>query len=463
MKFDKKSGYYYKERIISSRKYLLINPPVIDTIELNKHNYFDPGPIGLLRVANYLYSHGNHIKFFDFDPVIERKVKWTDVRVSFFRKKLLYYFGKSFEEMVQELSNVEPPDEIFVASYMTFSCGAFPKLFKILKGLFPDAKIILGGTVANLLPQEMKKIGFEVHIGSFEEADSFYPLYEIMEKLPKFSTLRLTKGCPKNCSYCAVPFLEGKKIKNFGFERLKKEFDHSLNLGFKRFIFWDANILYAKKDLWKFLDYLARKKPDAKVDLHYGIDFEYLDNHTFDKIDKANIVKYIVVPLESSVKKIYGERFHKRKDHLEIIDKKIKELKKRGYHVGFYVIAGMPDQTIEGVLETLLFGLIRGCEPYIMPFTLIPGTEEYEKYKPLLKGKTLEETNPNLFPFSSKFKFKHFQDIYDIFHNTFLCKNNRGHYFLYKHLEKRVINLKSRKKVLKLFRKMLYLSEVFQK
>ncbi|MFW9877772.1 MAG: radical SAM protein [Candidatus Thorarchaeota archaeon] len=460
MKFKQEKGYFYKKKSDSAKKYLLINPPIVDTEELFLHNRYDPGPIGLLRVANYLYTKNNYIRFFNFayeknldkgvrwmflpkrlknDPYIPRglynwknRIRWKKMKVGHFRWKQLFYFGKPFSTFIKEAKNIDPPDEILIGSCMTYSCGAFPKLLKLLKELFPKSKIVLGGFTATLLLDEMKKMGFDnVHVGSYKEADNFPPLYEIMDILPKKAVLRLTKGCPRNCSYCAVPAIEGRKITNFGFKQLREQFIHLYNLGFRVFIFWDANILYAKKELKMFFDYLVKNKYDVKIDLHYGLEYNLLDDDTLKLFDYEIMIRRVIVPLESSIKDIYEGRFHKCKNHLKNIDNSIKKLRRMRYKIGFFVLAGMPRQTLDDLLKTILYGHLRGCKSIIMPFSIIPKTEEYSRYKHLVEGKCLEETNPNLFPYASMdIRFKDLQDIIDIFHGTTLQKSSIGFYYL---------------------------------
>jgi len=464
VRLDPKTGYYIKRKKKTSKKYLLINPPVSGTIEFRFHNNkFSPGPVGLLRVANYLYSNNNYVRFFDFNPVFIRRSKWKRVRVSLFRTKQLFYFGKKIKEMEDNIRGIEAPDEILFGSYMTYSCSFFKILIRRLRKLYPHAKIVFGGPVANLIPKEMQAIGFDkVHAGPYNNADEYYPLYDIMDKLPEYATLRLTKGCPKNCSYCAVPLIEGRMIRNFGYKKLKNEFNHFMKLGFKKFTFWDANILYAKKDIYKFLDYIAAKKLDIEIDFQYGLDFQLLDDEMINKFEKANLLKYTVVPLESSIKSTYKKRFHKTNQHLVNIDNNIKRLQKNGYFLGFYVILGMPKQKVDEILETLYYGLVRGCEAYLMPFSLIPKTEEYKKYKHLLKNKRLDETNPNLFPFRSHLaSFNDCQEIFDIFHMKILVKK-KDVYFLYNFRDNSILPLGKPKfyhrpyKIINKFSKLVY-------
>jgi len=447
MNFDQESRYYYKNKSASARKCLLINPPVIDTRELFMHNKFDPGPIGLLRVANYLYENNQYIKFFDFVPEKSRlntiglpsqknlwknRIEWKKVQVDRNKLKRLYYFGKSFDTFATSVGNIDPPDEIFIGSCMTYSCGAIRDLVTVLRRIFPKAKLVFGGFAATLLYEQIKEMGFDhVHVGPYEKADSYPPLYELMDTLPRRAVLRLTKGCPRNCSYCAVTDLEGNRIVNFGFEQLKDHFDHLYGLGFREFAFWDSNILFAAKDLKTFLDYLSDNNFDVLLDFHYGIEFTCLNEQTVELFDRDIIWRFIQVPLESTKRHLYEDRFHKGKDHLKNIDGLIGMFKRMRYELGFYVLMGMPEQTLDDILETIAYGHSLGCRSIIMPFSMIPMTEEYKKYSHLIEGKSLDDINPSLFPFSSgQMSFKDLQTVFHLFHGTKICKARAGFYYL---------------------------------
>lgn len=457
MNFNKETGYYSKKKNCNGERYLLINPPIIDTIEHNQHVLFNPGPIGLLRVANYLISNNNNINFYDFKPIFKNRKPWKKIKLKN-NNKLLFRFGTSIKKMKNKLRNISIPDKILISSYMTYSFGAVPEIISVLKKMFPLTKIIIGGPAARLVGEKLYDYGVdEIDFNkSYYDADNFLPLYEIMEKKPKFGVLRLTKGCPNNCSYCAVSFIEGNRVINFGYDNLIKEFNHLYFIGFRTFTFWDSNILYRKKDLIFFLKYIKKRRLKVKIDLHYGIDFNLLDNEILDVFDKTNAIKYFTIPIESSIKSYYFDRFKRNKNHIDSIKNKVKDLVKRNYFLSFYVIMGMPDQNLDDILESILFGLKMGAVAYLMPFSLIPYTEEFNKYKNIIKDKDLSETNPNLYPFlNNNINYKDLTIIHKYFHVSRLKKNKFGEYYLEKGLfHKKKISLNKNYILIK-FKKLL--------
>jgi len=57
----------------------------------------------------------------------------------------------------------------------------------------------------------------------------------------------------------------------------------------------------------------------------------------------------------------------------------------------FYVLVGMPEQSLESIVNSCELAWELGGKPIILPFTPIPCTEEYENYRHLIEGKDLED------------------------------------------------------------------------
>lgn len=421
-----KNGYIFKKNKVSfaPKSYLLINPPVEDTIEyrvFSKYAY----PVGLLRIAHYLLDKGHKINFIDFNPSHSRAKFSRRIKCGDGRLKNLYYYGASYKKFKEKINLIPEVDEVFITTVMTYHYGrTLKKIVDILQNKFPKIKIKVGGVYASLCHNEIEKIeGVEVHPGPYESADKYFPLVELLNYKPRGGILRLIKGCPHRCSYCAVTLLE-RKVQKFGLKRLINEFHYYLKNNITDFSFWDSNLLLAKRDFSRFLDYLSQYGYSALVslDLSYGFEPGLLDDEIIERLKKVKIKDNILLPLESAVTRLFNIRFHKSKNHVEkvirLAEKVENRLKKQ---CSFYVLAGLPDQSLDDILYTIYFGLIRRWWPSIMLFTPIPGTEEFKRYYHLIKDKTTEELNPNLFPFARKeLSSEDLQNILRFFHESFL-------------------------------------------
>jgi hypothetical protein len=132
------------------------------------------------------------------------------------------------------------------------------------------------------------------------------------------------------------------------------------------------------------------------------------------KLYKAGL-SIICLPLESSDNEIVKNRFHKASNNVHIKNS-IKYLLDAGYfnrNIWIFVMVGLPNQSLESQLDSLWFVWENKVRPTFMFFTPIPGTEEYEKYKPLISGKEMGDLHPYIFPFADS-KFFSVNDMEDL-------------------------------------------------
>jgi radical SAM superfamily enzyme YgiQ (UPF0313 family) len=135
--------------------------------------------------------------------------------------------------------------------------------------------VVLGGIHATLMPQEAKKHSDSVIIGECEEIwplfikdflnnniQPFYrnkisidlnnspiPRYDLLnEKDYKIIWVQATRGCPKDCYFCAASKIFGKKYRHKKIDRIIEEINFIKKLFKKKIAFADDN-LFIQKDL----------------------------------------------------------------------------------------------------------------------------------------------------------------------------------------------------------------------
>jgi GT2 family glycosyltransferase len=396
-------GFYSNDRLKADHKrYLLINPSIIDGPHLQAH-IRKVVPSGLLRVANYLINDGNKINFYDFDPFsAEFAPRKSELKAKF----EVFELGRTFEDFHEYIKNLKDIDEVFVSLTMTYNYpnSHLKTLIDIIKSVYGDIKITFGGVYVSLCPDEIKKLDVEVHTGPYHSADDLRPLIEITDE-KDHAILRIVKGCPRTCSYCVVPALEGRLLTHYQKENIIKQFQEFYALGYRNYAFWDSNLLFGKENLFILMDYLVDNgyTDSITLDFSYGLEFALIEEDFISRLNKFKLKSKICVPLESSEYEIYKDKFLRPSGHLGYITKAVKKLQSADYkNMNFYVMLGLPYQTMEQVLKTLIFGWRLGLLPLMMTYTPIPGTEDYRRYLPLFADKDYWELNPCLFPCESE-------------------------------------------------------------
>ena len=121
--------------------------------------------------------------------------------------------------------------------------------------------------------------GYDNYELPFTDYETQFPdysiYYEIYPQFRKTAFGYLTRGCPRNCSFCIVSGYEGRKTKQVA--NINNFYDPNIH---KEIRLLDANIL-AHKDLSVF-----KQLQDSKAYIHFtgGVDIRFLNKNQFDYI-----------------------------------------------------------------------------------------------------------------------------------------------------------------------------------
>ena len=175
-------------------------------------------------------------------------------------------------------------------------------------------------------------------------------------------------------------------------------------MGYTNYKFWDSNLLFGRENLFMLMDYLVDYgyTDSVTLDFSYGLEFSLIDDDFISRLKKFVLKNSLFVPLESSEYELYKDKFHRPSTHLGHITKAVKKLQEADYqHMSFFIMLGLPYQTIDQILKTLIFGWRLNLFPSMMLYTPIPGTEDYSTYLDFYSDKEHWELNPYLFPCES--------------------------------------------------------------
>lgn len=198
------------------------------------------------------------------------------LKISAYHKKK----GDTVEYLRGEQIPYKKPDKIYITSLFTWAWKPVHDATHFYKIKFPDVEVILGGIYASLLQDHARlSDADEVHVGLFEEAEDLMPDYDL---IPEYDTsiIFTSRGCIRNCEFCAVPKLEGKP------HNLKYGIKHLIHPKHKKVTLWDNNFL-ANKNKYDILDELSQLK--LQVDFNQGIDARLITNKLAEKLGKLRI------------------------------------------------------------------------------------------------------------------------------------------------------------------------------
>lgn len=125
----------------------------------------------------------------------------------------------------------------------------------------------------------------------------------ILSTPPHYAYLKVSEGCDRNCSYCAIPLIRGKQISK-PIDALVSETRNLVKNGVKEVMLIAQDLTYYGMDISKHRDLEMLLRRLAQIDglewirLHYaypmGFPYEILDVMN----EYSNICKYLDIPLQ---------------------------------------------------------------------------------------------------------------------------------------------------------------------
>lgn len=182
-------------------------------------------------------------------------------------------------------------------------------------------------------------------------------LGERMLSTPKhYAYLKISEGCNRTCSFCAIPLMRGKHISRT-IEDLVKEAEALVQKGVKEIMLIAQELTYYGLDIYKeralpkLLDALADVKGLEWIRLHYAYPSKFPLEILEVMQRRDNICKYLDMPLQHASNNML--KAMRRNITLEEMSDLIHEIRSRvpGICLRTTLIAGFPGETEEDVEE----------------------------------------------------------------------------------------------------------------
>jgi radical SAM superfamily enzyme YgiQ (UPF0313 family) len=425
---------------------LLVNPYIYD------FTAFDlwMRPLGLLYVAGVLKKYTD-CELFWLDALDrfqegatsandrDSKAAKADGRGKFHReivtKPLIYEktnrqyarYGIPLDVFRRKLEQFPAVDLILITTLMTYWLDGFEFTIDILRERFPGAKIVLGGILSTLVPEEIIKSYLDVDylvsgtgedkildlvqsLGArvfphpdLSDIDNHpYPAVEFFsnrEILP----LLTSRGCPYRCSYCASRLLAGNFVERANEKILEEIFYMHDTYGTRHYAIFDDAFLVNKHR--RFLKIFQQVRDKLKVNFHTpnGLHAREIDRETAELFYSCGF-RTLRLSFESITAEILEKSSHKVSVGQMI--EAVENLETAGYErrdIDVYLLFGVPGQKMEDLDAALNFAEDLGVSPHLSYFSPVPGTRDFvelQKAGILSTPQNIYETNKIYFVYS---------------------------------------------------------------
>ncbi|WP_159583786.1 30S ribosomal protein S12 methylthiotransferase RimO [Marinoscillum sp. 108] len=173
-----------------------------------------------------------------------------------------------------------------------------------------------------------------------------------------YAYLKISEGCDRPCSFCAIPIMRGKHVSK-PIEQIIKEAESLVRNGTKEILliaqdstYYGLDI-YKKRNLAELLDKLADVEGLEWIRLHYAFPTGFPEDVLDVMARRSNICKYLDIPLQhGSTEMLKIMRRGTTREKTEQLLKTIRE-KVPGIAIRTTLIAGHPGET-EAEFEDML-------------------------------------------------------------------------------------------------------------
>ena len=379
-------------------------------------------PVGLLSIASLLKKSGCGVHLLDcldsYHPGMQKFAAAATLHYResgqgrFFKQNIpkpaclseipknYSRYGMYPDVFRKELESLPRPDAVLVGSMMTYWYAGVVDCIKIIKKVFPEVPVLLGGIYATLCHDHAAACSGADHVvqGPFDGA-VLKTLEAIIQKplLPaaddsvpcpacelltskKVIPLLTSRGCPLRCPYCASRLLWPVFLQREPLS-VADEIEHwHCRYGTTDFAFYDdALLIHPDTHIVPLLESVHRRGLQIRFHMPNGLHVRGIKGRIADLMLRAG-VKTVRLGLESAdpgLQKATGSKASR-----DDFTRAAQVLKTAGYtarEVGVYILAGLPGQSIQSVRDSIAFVQDHGLRPYLTEYSPIPGTAFWEQ------------------------------------------------------------------------------------
>jgi anaerobic magnesium-protoporphyrin IX monomethyl ester cyclase len=407
------------------KKILLINPPIQDFYQTEIRQQ----PLGLKYIQAVLEREG--YQTYLLDCLASNKKQTISIPKQFNYLKQYYptndlspfklfthyrHFGLNLEQISQQIKKFQP-DLIGISINFTPYFEMALETARLCKSIFPETPVIAGGHHATAIPEDVIKTGLfdfvilgegekrilqliksiskndlnslkEIDGIAFREQDTIdiNPIESHIQNLDQIPILDSkneilmlisSRGCPKNCNFCSISKVMGKKIRFRSIESLMKEITTAIENGIRHFDFEDDHLTINLNRAKKLFAEIVSRFPN------YNLTFSAMNGILADTLDEelVEIMKsagfeWLNIPFVTGSPEI--QQRIERNQSYQHFSNVISWTQKYGLKVVAYLIIGLPEDNLDQMIDDIVF--LAGLPVLIGPsiFYPPPGSATFE-------------------------------------------------------------------------------------
>ena len=324
-----------------------------------------------------------------------------------------YHFGKPFDEIEAEIAEIRP-DVVGISSLFTpYYREVLEVAARVKKRL--NVPVVVGGSHASAVPESLLSSANVDYIIRGEGEKPFveflkylkgeqgiervpnlayksrgetifnpisdnFPIEEL--SIPDFSDLSPTsytlagkpmtfmitsRSCPHKCSFCSVHTTFGNNYQRRSLESVFEEIELRYRQGYRVIDFEDDNLTYYKNTFKELCRRLIARFPNREMEFvaMNGISYLSLDEELLELMFQAGF-SHLNLALVSSDKTVREttKRPHTLEAYLKVVHKAVQ----LGFKIVSYQILGLPNESLESMIQTLAFNarlpVLLGASPF---------------------------------------------------------------------------------------------------
>jgi radical SAM superfamily enzyme YgiQ (UPF0313 family) len=391
---------------------LLVNPWIHDFAAYD----FWAKPLGLLTLASILRRHGFSITYLDCLDRFHAKAPPADPYARYGRGPYLKTkipkpggledisrnfsrYGIKEKWFREDLLRMQKPDLVLMTSMMTYWYTGVTETIGVIKDIFPDVTIVLGGIYASLCQEHAQNSSGahriqtgpgEKHILKLvaeytgcsvtpafdpDDLDTYPdPAFDLQRKIA-YIPLQTSKGCPFACKYCASHFLNPKRMVRNPESVVEEITGWHEKYNVKDFVFYDDALLVdAEKHAAPMLEGIINANLKIRFHTPNAVHIREISKQTARLMFHAGF-KTLRLGLETTSLDIRNEL--DKKVTLSEFVRAITCLKEAGFDqrmIGVYLLAGLPGQQVESIENSIQTVKRTGATPILAYYSPIPQT-----------------------------------------------------------------------------------------
>jgi hypothetical protein len=309
-------------------------------------------------------------------------------------------YGMYPDVFLREIAKLPKPDAVLVGTMMTYWYPAVSDCIKMIKKVFPDVPVLIGGVYATLCHDHAAAVTGADHIfpGPFNSRalknlaciihKPLQPVRTNVLQRPacellnsqKVIPLLTSRGCPLRCPYCASRLLCADFIQRQP-DNIVDEIEHwHRQYGTTDFAFYDdALLIHPEAHIVPLLESVLERGLPVRFHVPNGLHVRNIDGRIADLMMQAGF-KTIRLGLETADEKLQKATGNKAsRDDFALAARALNTAGFTDRETGAYILAGLPGQSVSTVSDSIEFVKFHGLRPYITEFSPIPGTECWEE------------------------------------------------------------------------------------